>query len=160
MTKSSPPPKRLQDVFLKGNIVVQLLLIAMSVGCGTAEAPKTSHFEHDHIVSSHWPEDLADLSSKLRSRVAKNNASPDEQLRHEIEDLVGWVGEVAADTNLSETDWIPLHESSQAVLASLEATDDPLSNENLREIESLCQLIDMSITNIPEQLASIRVTAP
>jgi len=135
-----------------------LSLLLLLAGCSTDDAPKTSNFEHDHVVSSHWPEDLADLSSKLRSRISANNDFSDEQLRHEIEDLVEWVGEVAADTNLSEADWIPLHESSQAVSANLKATNEPFSNDDLQQIESLCQLIDESISKIPDQLASLKAT--
>jgi hypothetical protein len=135
-----------------------LSLLLLLAGCSTDDAPKTSNFEHDHVVSAHWPEDLADLSSKLRSRISANNDFSDEPLRHEIEDLVDWVGEVAADTNLSEADWIPLYESSQAVSANLKATKEPFSNDDLKQIESLCQLIDASIAKKPDQLASLKAT--
>ncbi|MFG0265646.1 MAG: hypothetical protein ACF8AM_10935 [Rhodopirellula sp. JB055] len=135
-----------------------LSLLVLLAGCSTDDAPKTSNFEDDHVVSAHWPEDLADLSSKLRTRISANNDFSDEELRQEIKDLVEWVGEVAADTNLSEADWIPLYESSQAVSANLKATNEPFSNDDLEQIESLCQRIDASIAKIPDQLASLKAT--
>ncbi|WP_236696039.1 hypothetical protein [Rhodopirellula islandica] len=111
-------------------------------------------------MSSHWPSDLADLSSKLRSRMEEYGDSPDEHLRHEIEDLVDWVSEFAADTPLSETDWIPLHENSQAVSANLKATDEAFASDDLKQIESLCQRIDESVSLIPEHFASVKASTP
>ncbi|WP_231616059.1 hypothetical protein [Novipirellula artificiosorum] len=77
-------------------------------------------------------------------------------LRDQIEDLVDWVAEIAADTNLSEADWIPLHEKSESVSANLKANRGDLTEEQLRELESLCQLIDDTIPKIPEQLPDLR----
>ena len=44
----------------------------------------------------------------------------------EIVDLVSWVPEVAADTNLSEADWLPLYHASESLMANLRAAKDEL----------------------------------
>lgn len=153
---------------------LSILMSALLVGCGSDEDPKASHFEHDHLVAAHWPNDLADLSAKLRARVAsfetgarvyEDDDHEDEHdhdddhetvsLREQIEDLVDWVGEVAADTNLSEADWIPLYEMSEAISASLKSNSGDLSKDNVRELESLCELIDQASQAIPDQLPSL-----
>lgn len=160
-----------------------LYVVVLVVGCTTDEAPKTSLFEDDHHIAAHWPSDLADLSAKLSVRIASvKTGSPidDEDHHHEhghehddhdddrepvpmrdqIEDLVDWVGEIAADTNLSEADWIPLYEKSESVSANLKSNSGELTDDDLRELESLCQLIDDSIPKIPEHLASVKATSP
>lgn len=87
-------------------------------------------------------------------------SSSDDVLRSEIEDLVGWVGEVAADTNLSESDWIPLFDKSESVSANLKTVSGTLTDDDLTQVESLCRLIDESIPKIPEQLASVTGNQP
>lgn len=118
-------------------------------GCESNEAAKASLFEDDHFVADHWPSGLSDLSDKLRKRVAVVSTSPEASTQTEIEDLIGWVGEVAADTNLSEKDWQPLYERSEAVSARLLAIDGQLPQGVIIEIQSLCSLIDDSVATIP-----------
>ncbi len=144
----------------RGVRVLMLYALVLLVGCSTNEAPKTSLFEDDHVVAAHWPSDLADLSAKLRERAAKMDSLPDASLRSEIEDLVGWVGEVAADTNLAEADWVPLYERSEAVAANLGSARGVLTGVELKQIESLCRLVDETIPRIPEQLASVTGMRP
>lgn len=157
-------------------------------GCGTDDtAPKTSHFEHDHEVAEHWPNDLPDAAKKLRERLVwietgevpqyeqdseqdseqgseqGSEQDSDDDRRDpnaEIFDLVSWVPEVAADTNLSEADWLPLYNASESLMANLRASGDGLSVQNQSQIESLCQLIDDAATKIPEQYNSVKVASP
>ncbi len=136
-----------------------VLLWIACAGCSTEEVPKASLFEDDHAVAAHWPDDLGDLSDKLRKRTARYNRSSEESLRREIQDLVGWVGEVAADTNLSEADWIPLYQKSETVSANLRDDDGQLSEDTQNQIESLCRLIDDTISRTSDPLASVKSTA-
>ncbi|WP_283433569.1 hypothetical protein [Neorhodopirellula lusitana] len=107
------------------------LLMVLVVGCGEPEeAPKASHFEDDHAVAAHWPADLPDLSSKLRERL--NQPRMDATSLAEIKDLVSWTAEIAADTNLREDDWVPLHEAAENLTADLRtAKIAPLPNSDL-----------------------------
>ena len=158
------------------------LLLAFISGCGPQDAtPKTSHFEHDHEVAEHWPSDLADAATKIRERLGWiDTGEVPEQQQHEehddddhhdehhhehdpkseIVDLVAWVPEVAADTNLSESDWLPLHHASDSLMANLNSADDALTSDNQSQIESFCNLIDVAVQQIPKPLSSLQVTTP
>lgn len=127
--------------------------LVLLVGCTQDTAPKTSHFEHDHVVAKHWPVDLADVAVKLRKRLAHENTS--EPTRQEIEELISWSAEVAADTNLAEADWLPLYVASESLAAKLRAANGNLTDENRRQIESLCELVDEAAEKIPEQLPNL-----
>ncbi|MEM6365557.1 MAG: hypothetical protein AAF745_14105 [Planctomycetota bacterium] len=133
--------------------LIASLIFAAVTGCGSDETPKTSLFEHDHNVAPHWPSSLADLAKKLRHRAIDHDDIRHVHGRNEIEDLVEWVGEIAADTNMSEADWIPLYEKSEAVSAMLRSTKGELSEKLVNEIELLCQLIDETIPKIPKYRA-------
>lgn len=142
--------------FFVGYLAV--LLMACAFGCDSQDAtPKTSLFEDDHAVAEHWPSDLSDVAVKLRERLSSPEINA--QVMKEIEDLISWTAEVAADTNLSETDWLPLHHASQSLMANLRGVRDGLNESDRSQIESLCQLIDQSVSKIPEQLASLKVTS-
>ncbi|EMI20676.1 hypothetical protein RMSM_02394 [Rhodopirellula maiorica SM1] len=126
----------------------------MIVGCGGDDTTsKTSLFEHDHAVADHWPSDLADVAAKLRERL--NNENVDEHTTHEIEDLVSWTAEIAADTNLCESDWLPLYHASESLMANLRAAKGKLTDENREQLRSLCNAIDEAATKIPEQYPNL-----
>lgn len=128
------------------------LVVLFWVGCGSQDSePKTSLFEDDHVVAEHWPADLSDVAAKLRERLALPDVN--EQSRKEIVDLVSWTGEVAADTNLSEANWLPLHHHSESLLANLGGAKQGLSSDDRSQIQAFCQLIDDTALKIPDQLA-------
>lgn len=159
------------------------------VGCGPQDAtPKASHFEHDHDVAPHWPSDLADAANKIRERLvwmetgevpehdpheehdgdhdhdSGHDHDSDHEHEHdpasEIADLVSWVPEIAADTNLSEEDWLPLYQASESLMSNLRASNGDLNGDNQTQVESLCELIDEAVSKIPDHLASLKVTSP
>ncbi|MGB7329088.1 MAG: hypothetical protein WBD31_29680 [Rubripirellula sp.] len=157
-----------------------LAMLGVFVGCDQQDsAPKTSHFEHDHDVAPHWPSDLADAASKIRERLVwtetgevtehhqhdehQHDEHDDHHHDHdpnaELVDLVSWIPEVAADTNLSEADWLPLYDASHSLMAKLRGATGRLSSDTRSQIESLCELIDDAVPKIPEQLPSLKVTS-
>ena len=91
-----------------------------------------------------------DLSVKIRDRISSPEIS--KETRSEIDDLVSWTAEIAADTNLSEQDWIPLYNASESMMANLRRDPSNLSDSNRKQLESLCELIEVSATKIPDQL--------
>ncbi|TWT50924.1 hypothetical protein Pla22_36670 [Rubripirellula amarantea] len=146
-----------------------LLLLLLMLGCETDTAPKASHFEHDHVVASHWPNGLADAATKIRDRVARldnehtltlhdhkhdygDDHSHETNPWDEIVELVSWIPEIAADTNLAEADWLPLYQRSESLSANLRAANGEWSEGNRQQLESLCELIDQTAKKIPEQL--------
>lgn len=138
--------------------VLGAIALIVSIGCGGEnDAPKTSLFEHDHHVAPHWPSDLADVAVKIRERLAAPTI--EETQRAEIDDLVSWTAEVAADTNLPEADWIPIYHATESLIANLRSVGPTLSDQNRSQLESLCELIDQSASKIPEHLPNL-VKAP
>ncbi|WP_259634815.1 hypothetical protein [Stieleria sedimenti] len=138
-----------------------MALLLGVIGCvGEPGSPKTSHFEHDHEVAKHWPSDLADASAKLRARLdaieAAVDENPDEaqQLADEVAEIVSWVPEIAADTNLSEQDWIPLDHAAESLAAKLRAAGSALTESNRRQTFALCEQIDQALSKIPDPFAS------
>ncbi|MGB7343440.1 MAG: hypothetical protein WBD20_04465 [Pirellulaceae bacterium] len=163
-----------KDPWLPGSVARSItfaLVVLCQVGCGPQDdAPKESHFEHDHEVAVHWPSDLADAAIKIRERLVwidtgempeedpHDNDHDDHERdpKSEIIDLVSWIPEVAADTNLSEADWSPLYHASESLMANLRASKTEYDGDDRAQIESLCKLIDETVPKIPEQLASLK----
>jgi len=139
-----------------------LVLILGLLGCAGEDTAKTSHFEHDHEVAPHWPKDLADAAAKIRQRLDTSEPSSAETERHadEIAEIVSWVPEIAADTNLSERDWIPLDRAADSLSANLRATGNELTDSNRRQTVALCVLIEQSLGKIPDNLPSMKAASP
>ena len=135
------------------SIFFVLSSLALLAGCVSEDSSKTSHFEHDHEVAPHWPSDLADAAAKIRERLDSLEQKPDQakQLSQEIADIVSWIPEVAADTNLSEQDWIPLDNAAESLSANLRSTDRQLTGANRQQAVKLCELIEQSLSKIPDQ---------
>lgn len=136
--------------------IVLCLLGLLVVGCVHDGESKTSHFEHDHEVAPHWPSDLADAANKLRTRLDAPVSDQSKQVAKEIADIVSWVPEIAADTNLSEQDWIPLDTASDSLAAKLRSTDNEMTDECRRQTVALCELIEQLLDKVPTQLPSLR----
>ncbi|MEE2938572.1 MAG: hypothetical protein VYA84_21505 [Planctomycetota bacterium] len=136
--------------------IVLCLLGSLVVGCVHDGDSKTSHFEHDHEVAPHWPSDLADAADKLRRRLNAPVSEQSKQVAKEIADIVSWLPEIAADTNLSEQDWIPLDTASNSLSAKLQSTDNKMTDECRQQTVALCELIEQSLDKVPTQLPSLR----
>ncbi|WP_417735125.1 hypothetical protein [Rosistilla oblonga] len=136
-----------------GIVLTGLLLLA---GCGDEQTAKTSLFEHDHEVAEHWPDNFADAAVKLRQRL---DASADEtadakQAEAEIADIVSWVPEIAADTDLSEQDWIPLDNAAESLMANLRSSGNELTDANRKQTVAFCELIEEAIAKLPAPIPS------
>lgn len=143
--------------------VFQVLLgTTILAGCVREETAKTSLFEVDHEVAPHWPDDLADAAAKIRQRLDAFESAPAEARQHanEIADIVSWVPEIAADTNLSESDWIPLNHAAESLSANLRAAGNALTEPNRQQAVALTELIEKSHTKIPDQLPKWKGSSP
>ena len=100
---------------------VLLGFVPAMVGCGPS---KESLFEVDHVVPAHWPKDLGDAATKISEKLAVVKSDPSHAIsRKELRDLVEWVPEIAADTDISEQQWIPIHALSATLGRHLVAND-------------------------------------
>jgi hypothetical protein len=127
-------------------------LLVCALGCG--ESKKSLH-EMDHVTPAHWPADLTDAANKLSARlkvVQTSSAEANEESRvalKELTDVVGWVPEVAADTDLAESDWVKVFKGSESVRKQLLGAKG-IEASVAEEIEKLCSLLVQSQALLPK----------
>jgi hypothetical protein len=113
--------------------------LVVFAGCG---AEKESTHEDSHEKPAHWPGSLNEAADFMDARLQLLETSDSEVsvVRDELTDLVTWAPEIAADTDLSEEDWLPIYELSEAVRLHLLPGDvDPLLIES--DFDRLCKLL-------------------
>ena len=144
-----------------------LLICLLLTGCG---AEKESLFEEEHDLPAHWPSSLTDAADKIDKRLGRlgsltsesNHASEQtaiDQCEDELRDLVEWIPEVAADTDLSEVQWLPIYELSEVMREHLSRGDVSALDikEDFRRLQAL--LVE-SATLLPGSTATPLVEAP
>jgi hypothetical protein len=128
-----------------------LLVFFLPGGCTKNDnEAKTSLFEEHHHEPAHWPDDLGDIAVKLRKRMSSEVS---EKSLGEIKELVSWTAEVAADTNLAESDWVPVYEATESLSRQLRTDSKTLTTENRTQVEALCKLIDETVPKIAERMS-------
>ncbi len=131
-------------------VILATLLLGFTTGCFSSDSAKTSLFEEDHVNPLHWPSGLSDIATKIRARISTEVQPTNPKTAKEIEDLVSWVGEIAADTDLSESDWVPLYSLSESVIVNLRTSPEEFSEADREAIENLCVLIEETSLKMPE----------
>ena len=124
-----------------GVLTAFALLLAQSSGCGssaerTASTDPSDHDGLEHHVPEHKPKTFGDAVHTLHTRLGmiQNSLGSGEtaeltvELR-EFEDIVNWLPELAADSNMRKVQWDEVHEiakrlqSECARLTELPSTD-------------------------------------
>ncbi|WP_230775936.1 hypothetical protein [Roseiconus lacunae] len=111
-----------------------------------------SHFDHDHFVAEHRPDDLPDAAVKIRkflSLAVDSNGKTQETIE-KIRDVISWTPEIAADTDLSEQDWLPLFLSSESLGKKYVDRMSMISSDVSAQTLQFCDLIDEAVRKIPE----------
>ena len=87
------------------------------------------------------PRSLGDLCGKIRDRLThlKSDQS-DADVKAELADLISWAPEFAADTNIDESRWIPIYESSEEIRLSIETNTNQWDEARIKQITNLCQI--------------------
>lgn len=111
-------------------VLVLVCFCISSLGCEgqndhEEQSVEHSHAGHSHDVAEHWPRDLLDLKFKLRGRMDKWRANDGDRgkLQEQIVDLIQWTPEIAADTDLSESQWLPIYENTQELIQLMDDSD-------------------------------------
>ena len=94
---------------------VALLCFALTVsGCGSSAESHEDEHDHDHehlehFVPAHKPKDFAELVDQLAIRfpqLGSTDASDNRaNARQELADIIGWIPELAADSELKKADF-------------------------------------------------------
>ena len=109
-------------------------------------AEKASLHEMDHELPPHWPLNMADAAQKIQQRLEVKESLA--TTRKELADLIEWSPEVAADTELTEIDWMPIYELSETLRHHLGAKD--ISLDDCRDdIERFIVLLRESHAKLP-----------
>ncbi|MCY2975155.1 MAG: hypothetical protein NTW52_10875 [Planctomycetota bacterium] len=134
-----------------GIILSYGMIVSGIVGCeakGTSLKERESLHEIDHDLPPYWPSSMNDAATKIEARLQRLRADSlkDEEkakLFVELTDLIEWTPEVAADTRLKESHWIPIYEASEAIRKQL-----PLNEVSFKQVyqplEGLIQLLRKS----------------
>ncbi len=135
---------------MRYRIASAAVLVACLFGCllGCGESKSSLH-EIDHTTPAHWPVDLNDAAEKMRIRLSNlgtldstHNDGVSVDLK-ELRDLVGWIPEVAADTDLTEQQWNKVYEASEVARKQMQKASQ-VSPDLAQQIESLCNLLEES----------------
>ncbi len=118
---------------------------------GCAEGAK-SHHEADHVTPEHWPHDLKAAAESIRTRSKSlppsGDLSANDVAIAELMDIISWVPEIAANTDLKEQDWLALYQLSEEIKQSSQKYGrlDP------QAIEDLARLCEVANEKIPVQI--------
>jgi len=107
-----------------------LLLFGLT---GCAEEQESLH-ELDHFVPVHWPHNLQHASELIVARIA--TAQHAESAKKELDELLSWVPEIAADTELSEQDWLPIFIECERLRRNLQGDIDDALRADLQQMAS------------------------
>ncbi|MCC9602349.1 hypothetical protein LOC67_17480 [Stieleria sp. JC731] len=124
--------------------IIASLIICYLGGCRSKEPNHDSHFDHDHVVAAHWPDDLDDVVAKLRAEIATIDDQRDDQEKSigRLRDIINWTPEIAADSELSEQQWISIANTSDGISRQLGDDEHQLSNQRRNDVLHLCDLIE------------------
>ena len=97
-------------------VLTVLLSFIVTIGCGSSHEGHDEHGEEhadhehlEHFVPAHKPKDFAELVDQLALRFPQlgSAGAGDEHrtARQELADIIGWIPELAADSELKKTDF-------------------------------------------------------
>lgn len=96
--------------FVRSVLILAVATAGLSVaGCGSSESEEDHHMEH--FVPAHKPasfkgavDALTERTSHLKLHVGDSGEIVQQELG-ELADIIGWIPELAADSDLNEQDW-------------------------------------------------------
>lgn len=135
-----------------------LLLGMLCSGCGpVGNREGANPPAAEHSVPAHWPSDLEDADVKIQARMVwlrsvepapDQTISPDTAFK-QLQEIVAWVPEIAADTPLSEADWMPVHQASESLSRRLRGVSGRWDETVEQELESFRELLIATARLLP-----------
>lgn len=124
---------------------VSLVMLAFC-GCGHHEEDEDHHLEH--LIPAHKPESFAETVTELKSRgpaVFAGEATDDAQ--QELLDIVDWLPELAADSDLKRKQWEQARDTGLELRQMIANPTAEISQSRWNElVEELEELIPVSDT--------------
>lgn len=141
---------RLQFLYLSMLVIGTFCI----VGCSNHEVDD-DHEKVEHFVPAHWPNDLVDASDKITQRASQlsgQSTTDATTVENQLRDIVGWVPEIAADTDLSEAQWNPIHQASEKLSKRLAKMPRPLDESTRSAIEEYSNLLVETAKLLPPEI--------
>ncbi len=117
-----------------------LCLLCSLSGCGQSEADADDDHHLEHFVPHHKPANFAEAVDEIEHRAkhlsahAGHGHDDEAEEFQELLDIVNWIPELAADSDLKEADWNKANSAAVAlakILAARESTDGTLNLKDL-----------------------------
>lgn len=137
-------------------------MISACFGCSDSETEE--HLEH--VIPAHKPKNFAEAVSELNSREAAFfDGSASDEMKQEMIDIIVWLPELAADSDLRRDNWETVQKTSQElskIAASPSSEQPPESwNSHLDELEAIVPFSDLSHPGAnPQQVEDSQTSEP
>lgn len=157
-----------EPAFLRGALSSRIATVTLfavlplgsTIGCGSTDPAQADDHHQEHHVPEHKPPNFAAAVEELEHRFLgtadhdSDHARSADDAREELQDIVGWLPELAADSDLGEADWKTARNVGRQLADLLTAVgDQPLSQSAQTEarqlIESLTALVPRAGTPEP-----------
>lgn len=126
------------------SLLTAAVLLMLQSGCGESEATATDADHHlEHFVPDHKPanyaeavEQIAERSQHLSEHAGHGHGDENEQFQ-ELVEIVDWIPELAADSDLDEAEWEKASRSANQMAALLAARRSSAGVLDLSELAGL-----------------------
>lgn len=124
-----------------------LLIAGMATFCGCEGGENTSpattvdyEHQHGHEVPAHRPRDIAHAAEVIDALCERVSAREEDRsvAQDQLADVIRWLPELAAQTDLTEAEWTEIYDYSQRLTQACFGTADTSTSE--QALEALKQL--------------------
>ena len=123
--------------------VAIIVMLSTAVGCLADNPEESGHAEH--VIPEHKPADYVSAVEQLEIRTSNSLPENSEQ-RQQLTDIVGWLPELAAQTDLPKADWDRIQELSEKYQALAKQQDAKLLIQEIQaDLDELKQLAEKTI---------------
>lgn len=153
---------RLQGrVFGRLGVVLGLLFLGLQAGC----QPAVQTSEEAHHIPAHLPGDFEQALSRLELLIRHlHDGAPLEKMptevtvAQELRDIVRWLPELAAESDLSESDWNIVDQATQGVIDSFAKDEQPEKLIGDQRLFSQIASLPQALSEVRERFRELQVT--
>ena len=123
-------------------LTMTFLLLTSLSGCGTSEHADAhdDHHHLEHFVPHHKPANFAEAVDEIEHRAehlsehAGHGHDDEAEEFQELVDIINWIPELAADSDLNEADWNKANSAAVALAKILPDRKSPDGTLNLKDL--------------------------
>ena len=103
------------------------LLSAFQAGCTQTGESATEEDHLEHHIPEHKPktytETVKELNSRMRTLLNQSPAAVNQEEKQQLEEIIDWIPELAADSELKHKDWNEVQQLSTEIKSVFQQTD-------------------------------------